>query len=393
MTVAIALPLARWADAQLRAMAQLTDSPAIADLSGATLLGERAILNGFQIPGRVSAGGGCGFFDSRTDPIALNLSRPDDRDLLPALFQDAAVDCQNDANLIARFQQERADEIVARGRMLGLAIAGLNERPASPASILAVRGDVAPHRPRRLLVLDLTALWAGPLAGHLLGLTGAHVVKVESVNRPDSMREGDPALFARLNQGKANVALDLRLSADREQLITLIRQADVVLEAARPRALLQLGIDADQLVRETAGLVWITITGHGVAGEACNWIGFGDDCSVAGGLSAELFAVTGKLGFAGDACADPLTGIYATREAIEHHERRSAARIIISMSGVVADALATEREGNPTALRHALMKWAEAQGEAFPSVPMRPSGPAAATGEDNIRWLGSSLPC
>ena len=47
-------------------------------------------------------------------------------------------------------------------------------------------------------------------------------------------------------------------------------------------------------VGTTPGLVWITITAHGVQGEAANWIGFGDDCGVAAGLSAALHAATGR---------------------------------------------------------------------------------------------------
>jgi hypothetical protein len=393
MTAFPAIPLSRWADAQLEAMAVMTGSDAIAALRGGTLLGERAVANGFAVPGRRSAGGGCRLYDTLDTPIALTLARADDRPLLPALFGDASIDGSDDAAIADHMARARACDLVARGRMLGLAIAALDEAPGNPALTITAKGDAAPIGDRTPLVIDLTALWAGPLAGHLLGLTGAQVIKVESRNRPDRMREGDPALFARLNQGKANVALDLRDPTDRDALIALIRRADIVLEAARPRALRQLGIDADQLVRETAGLVWVTITGHGVAGDAAEWIGFGDDCSVAGGLSAALRDATGAIGFGGDACADPLTGMVAARAALEQCARGFGARMILSMSGVVAQALAEERAQDEAALITTLTHWAAAQGQPFPAVALRPTGPVASLGADNAAWLPQHAPC
>lgn len=393
MTVSAAIPLSRWADAQLEAMAVMTGSDAIAALRGGILLGERAVANGFAVPGRRSAGGGCRLYDTLDTPVALTLARADDRTLLPALFGDASVDDSDDAAIADRMARAQASDLVARGRMLGLAIATLDEGSRNPALTIMAKGHAAPTRDRAPLVIDLTALWAGPLAGHLLGLSGAQVIKVESRNRPDRMREGDPALFARLNQNKANVALDLREPTDRDALIALIRRADIVLEAARPRALRQLGIDADQLVRETSGLVWVTITGHGMVGNAAEWIGFGDDCSVAGGLSAALRDATGTIGFGGDACADPLTGIVAARAALEHRASGVGARLILSMSGVVAQALAEERAQDEAALIATLTHWNAMQGQPFPAVALRPKGPVAALGADNALWLPQHAPC
>ena len=38
------------------------------------------------------------------------------------------------------------------------------------------------------LVVDLAALWAGPLAASLLTMAGARVIKIESRTRPDAAR-------------------------------------------------------------------------------------------------------------------------------------------------------------------------------------------------------------
>ncbi|MDF0545344.1 CoA transferase [Sphingobium sp. H39-3-25] len=393
MTSAFPIPLSGWADAQIKAIAAITGFPPLAALSGATLLGERAALNGFVVPGTTSAGGGCRFFATSDGHISLNLSRDDDRAMLPALLGDASVDPNDVAALEQRMSVRRAEELAMQGRTLGLAIASLNERPVSPPCRISATGLPVTRREHPPLVVDLTALWAGPLAGHLLGLSGARVIKVESRNRPDRMRQGDPALFARLNQQKANVALDLRDRQDRDALISLIRRADFVLEAARPRALPQLGINPDALVRDVPGLVWVTITGHGDEGEAGNWIGFGDDCSVAAGLSAALLDASGRIGFGGDACADPLAGIHAARCALEQRASGIGARMILSMSAIVAKALADERAHDEDALMNSLKHWVAMRGQPFPAVADRSNGSVASLGQDNEKWLAATAQC
>jgi CoA transferase family III len=379
----IRIPLACSADAALARLARATGSRAIAALDGMTLLGERAMLGGFAIPGSVSAGGGCGLYRTLDGTIALNLARPADRELLPALFESEEFDT-GDAGLIAeRTAIREADWLIDRGRLFGLAIAGENERlpsPLRPCTELVAGQPVSPgSRPR---VLDLSALWAGPLAAHLLWLAGAEVVKVESRRRPDAMRDGDEAFYQLLNQDKASVALDFTDTQDRQALLQLIAASDIVIEAARPRALAQFGIDAEAIVRGTPGLVWITITGHGATGEAAHWVGFGDDCGVTGGLTAALRAASGRAGFVGDAIADPLTGLAAASQAWDAWSSGRGGRFALAMSHVVAACLEEERAARPCALERELSAWAGSAGEPFPEVQRRPIGALAELGAD-----------
>src|ERR1700738_4439365 len=216
--------------------------------------------------GGVAPGGGCRLFDAADGTIALNLARPADRELLPALFETDDLDADDLEAIAARIARSDAAALVMRGRSMGLAIAAEHETLVSPvdACVELVTGPAAAasarrHTPR---VVDLSALWAGPLAAHLLWLAGAEVVKVESRTRPDAMREGNNTFYALLNQGKASVVPDFRDANDRQALLSLIATSDIVIEAARPRALEQFGIDAAQIVRRTPGLVWVTITGH-----------------------------------------------------------------------------------------------------------------------------------
>ncbi|MCX7282523.1 MAG: CoA transferase [Novosphingobium sp.] len=332
----------------------------------------RARFNNFVVPRLASAGGGCRLRATRDGWIALNLARPDDRGLLPALLCSDDFDPADEAAVSARIAEHDSAHLLAQGRILGLAIADIDERrfgvphSAQPAVLQTAKGLPRTRAENRApLVIDLSSLWAGPLAGQLLYQGGARVIKVESRTRPDTLRHGDPQLHAFLNQGKECIAVDLGVAAMRASLVALIRQADVVIEAARPRALRQLGIDAEALVAEVPGLVWMTITGHGGVGDAANWIGFGDDTAVAGGLSAALRDATGKIGFVGDALADPMTGILSAQVIAAQLAQGTGGRFVVSMSGVIGAALDESRREQPGSLRASLKAWAAAEGQPF----------------------------
>jgi crotonobetainyl-CoA:carnitine CoA-transferase CaiB-like acyl-CoA transferase len=279
---------------------------------------------------------------------------------------------------------------------MGLAIAAEHESTTATASACyeltrGTSGNKPLHT--RLRIIDLSALWAGPLASHLLWQAGAEVIKVESRTRPDAMRDGDQTFYALLNQGKASVALNFADHNDRQVLLALIADADVVIEAARPRALLQLGIDASQIVRTQPGLIWLTITGHGATGDSANAVGFGDDCGVAGGLSAALREASGHSGFVGDAIADPLTGIYAATIAWRAWQSQRGGRFGIAMSRVVAAALAAARTSNEAQLNHSLKAWHQAQGQSFPSVRQRAITSVRDFGQDTHAYVACTNPC
>ena len=393
----LAIPLARWADRQLKAMATDHACPALAALEGATLLGERGSNNGYAIGGCVSAGLGGSHLMPSADGgwFALTLIRDVDRELLPALFGDDTIDVQDWDAIASAVSHSRASDLVERGRTLGLPVASIDEQPASPAVEVLVRGGRRERQTRhRPLVIDLSAIWAGPLAGHLLWQAGMEVVKIESRARPDLIRRDDSATFDLINQGKANVLVDFGSTTEKASLIGLIRRADIVIESSRPRALLQLGIDAAALVRDVPGLVWLSITGHGASGEAASWVGIGNDCGVAGGLSRAMAEASGRIGYVGDAIADPLTGITAAREGLAAFRSGSAQRIGLSMSAIAAKALEEERAFDAGAIEAELRMWAHSEGQAFPRVRHRRlKAEVRSIGADTERYLLAPAGC
>ncbi len=327
------VPLASCADGALTALACLAGRPFPEIVRGAMLLSERAAVAGYQRNGSISPGGSCRFIEASDGWIALNLAREDDWRMLPAMFErEVAADWPAVA---AAARDCPAETQTARGRELGLAVA--SHRPpdaARPWLQVIWEGGIATRRARPPIVVELASLWAGPLCGHLLQLTGARVIKVESPGRPDGARFGPPAFFDLMNAGKDSVAFDLSAAQGQEQLRALIRAADIVVEGSRPRALEQLGISATELVAECPGLTWIGITGYGRAGEAANWIAYGDDAGVAAGLSALLPSQNGPI-FCGDAIGDPLTGLHAALAATARWQSGQGGLISLAIRDVV----------------------------------------------------------
>ena len=350
--------LASAADGALLALQHL--EPA-ADLpqNGALLLGERSRLLGLTRHGRTSANGSCHLLDTADGRIAINLARGDDWVLLPALVEDeAATDLAGLTALVARWP---TTALVARGAELGLAIAA--DRPVKPPRHWRLQraGGAVRHRARPL-VLDLSSLWAGPLAGSLLAMLGAEVTKLESITRPDGARAGHAGFFALLNGMKQHVSLDF---ADRAALAAQVARADIIIEASRPRALIQLGIDARAEVAR--GAVWIGITGHGRDGANAQRIGFGDDAAVAGGLASAMAAGWDTPLFAGDAIADPLTGIHAALAGWQAWRGGRGALIDVSLRRTLAFA---QRAGR--ARGRLLADWqAAALADTAPLYPLR----------------------
>ncbi len=306
-------------------------------LDGPALLGERAALMGLWRRGAVSCGGSCRLLPHAGGWAAVSLPRQEDRDLVPAWLELASMPPSEPAvwAAVARaLAAPDSEPLHERAVLLGLPVARLGEA-GGPGVTWRRLGDApALPSPRGLVVVDLSALWAGPLCGDLLGRSGARVIKVESRGRPDGARRGPAEFFDLLNGGKESVVLDFGDRDDRVRLSQLVTAADVVIEASRPRALEQLGIHAADIVRHNGPKVWLSITAFGRRAEAATRIGFGDDAAVGGGL------VTWSDGtplFCADAVADPLTGLSAAHACLEALRREGRWMLDVSMAAVASE--------------------------------------------------------
>lgn len=342
------VPVAEYADGAIDALRVLTGQRTLPDYQGAELLALRSTMAKHQRQGRIAPGGSCRLLPCLDGMIAVNLARESDWELLDAWLLDNVP--PNWKAVEARVSHQSKAHLLEQGRLLGLAVA--DAQPHLPRERhwyeLIYRGRVVTERKKPPRVIDLSSLWAGPLCGRLLLAAGAEVIKVESSTRPDGARRGAAEFFQFLNHGKQESFLDLKNEYGVSSLINLIRSADIVIEASRPRALRQMGLKAEQMIDENPGLTWIGISGYGRSEPEENWIAYGDDAGVAGGLSAEIHRATGQWMFCGDAIADPLTGIHAALAAYASWQAGGGHLLSLSLVNTIQNCLQTRRKNEDT---------------------------------------------
>jgi crotonobetainyl-CoA:carnitine CoA-transferase CaiB-like acyl-CoA transferase len=160
------------------------------------------------------------------------------------------------------------------------------QRPAPTVSAVAEPGpDVLPFD--GLKVVDLTWVFAGPLATRVLADFGATVVKVEGPRHPDASRGGGGALcgdnglegsiaFAHFNCGKLGLTLDLCTETAKEVLFDLVRWADVLVESYTPGVMDAWGLGYEALRTVNPQLIMMSTSLMGQTGPLSDYAGFGN---------------------------------------------------------------------------------------------------------------------
>jgi hypothetical protein len=290
-----------------------------------------------QPPGLRSPNRSCRLVRAADGWIAVNLPRESDLELVSAwlgreLKDDPWTEIVRDAG------HRCGRDWVEGARVLGLPVGRVGEvhaaRPDAQLHSLATGG----RRGGGIKVIDFTSMWAGPLCSGLLAAAGADVLKVESRTRPDVLRRASPALFDRLNAGKAHRSIDLADPADLAWLGEAMAEADVVVTSARPRAFDQLSLTPKAMFARRPGLTWVAISGYGWMGADADRVAFGDDAAAAGGLVH--WTSEGEPHFLGDALADPLTGLAAAAGALDALQRGGGflvdAALAVTAAGVAS---------------------------------------------------------
>src|SRR4051795_2201874 len=112
-----------------------------------------------------------------------------------------------------------------------------------------------------LRVLDLSRVIAGPVAGRTLAAHGADVLLVSGPELP-----AIPWLTIDTGRGKLSTFIELKSEAGRAQLRELLKDADIVSQGYRPRALAALGFTPEDAATINPGIVYVTLSAYGHAG-------------------------------------------------------------------------------------------------------------------------------
>src|SRR5262249_30696304 len=135
---------------------------------------------------------------------------------------------------------------------------------------------------------------------------------------------GKSAYFLSLNRGKESVALDLKVPADREVFLALVRRADVLVENFRPGTMDRLGLGYAKLRAENPRLVYAAVSGFGQTGPWSGKPAYDMIVQAMGGLMSVTGHPGGPPTKAGTSVGDITGGLFTlagVAAALYHRER------------------------------------------------------------------------
>lgn len=167
-------------------------------------------------------------------------------------------------------------------------------------------------------VLDMSTVLAGPNCARYLADFGADVIKIE---RPsgDSLRnmawkdprDGHGLWWKLVNRNKRTVVLDIKDDEDRATLLSLVADANVLVENSRPGTLERLGLGPDVLHGTNSGLIITRISGFGQTGPYAQRPGFATIAEAMSGFAALNGEADGPPLLPPIALTDEVTGLAA----------------------------------------------------------------------------------
>jgi crotonobetainyl-CoA:carnitine CoA-transferase CaiB-like acyl-CoA transferase len=218
-----------------------------------------------------------------------------------------------------------------------------------------------------VVVLDLSAFWAGPSATRLLADLGAEVIWIERPGSRIDVTDGTTpaaqmaALYhEKMNRHKRSLVLDLNKPDDQAKALELAKRADVLMENYRPGVAARLGMGPADLCALNPALVYVSLSGFGAAGPWGQWRSFGPNIEAASSILARTGYRDGPPMRMGHALPDGVGGLVGALAAVRGLRERAATgrggwhdisqlEAYAALSG--EDILAADIEGKPTARR------------------------------------------
>ena len=143
-------------------------------------------------------------------------------------------------------------------------------------------------------IVELFCIGPGPFAGMLLSDMGADVILVDRAVEPELGYPDHPYRF--LYRNRRSVTADLKTDEGREAVLTLVEQADGLIEGFRPGVAERLGLGPEDCLARNPRLVYGRMTGYGQQGPLAKRAGF----------DLNFLSLTGALWAIGEADRPPV---------------------------------------------------------------------------------------
>lgn len=171
---------------------------------------------------------------------------------------------------------------------------------------------------KKLKVIELASVLAGPSVGQFFAELGAEVIKIENpatqgdvtrgwLFKGEKTNAGVSSYFSSVNWGKKSVLLDIKAPKELKLLYDIVAQADVVIASYKPGDAHKLKVDYETLAAINPSLIYGHITGYGT-----------DDMRV--GYDAVIQAESGFMSINGEKNGDPLKMPVALIDVLAGHQ-------------------------------------------------------------------------
>ena len=188
---------------------------------------------------------------------------------------------------------------------------------------------------KRLRVVEMRQILAGPFCGQLLGDMGADVIKIEPPGRGDPMRDWgqgeEKVQWEVIARNKRSVTCNLRVEGGQEIARALIAKADVLIENFKPGTLEKWGLGPDALHELNPGLIIARMSGYGQTGPYSTRAGFGGIGEAMGGWRYIVGDPDRPPARMGISIGDTLCATYGTMgvlAALHHREKTGEGQVI-----------------------------------------------------------------
>jgi len=258
-------------------------------------------------------------------------------------------------------------------------------------------------------VLDLTRVWAGPVAARILADLGAEVISIVAAsmlvdvpvteevakllgtypdNRPGDHPWNRNSMANDFARNKLGITLDLSTDAGIDVFRRLAAVSDIVLENYSPRVMPNFGLSYDDLKQLNPSIILCSMPGYGDNGPYRDYISFGTNLYPFGGLSSLMgYPGEGPM-MSGNAYPDPVASFNAANAiltALFYRKRTGKGQYINLSQAEGATALIGEK-----VLGHA-MNGKKPQRMANRDPVHAPQSAYPCKGED--KWVAIAVNC
>ena len=163
--------------------------------------------------------------------------------------------------------------------------------PPDLITFFAMQEDKNPKGPLAgIKVLELGTLIAGPFCARMLGEFGADVIKIESPQGGDPIRQwrvlkdGNSLWWSIQSRNKKSITLNMKDKRAQDIARRLALDADIIIENYRPGVLEKWDLGYEQLKAINPALIMVRLSGYGQTGPMRDAPGFGAIGESMGGI-------------------------------------------------------------------------------------------------------------